>query len=156
MKRLILTMVLATSLVACSATTEDVVATSYKSMQTTATLAAAVLSAATDLYEQGLLQEDAYTQVLTAAQTFYDTYTASVDILYSYAENQDTTGKEKILAQLDLLKSSVAVLLTLAGGVGVDLSDVDTSILDDTTTDTTTEETTTDTGTEAPATADAA
>ena len=131
MNKLLMALLCALTLTACSATTEDVVDTSYKSMQTTATLAAAVLSAANDLHDQSLLSDEAFTKVLQAGQTFYDAYFAAVDILYAYDANKDETGKEKLLAQLELLKSSVAVLLTVADGLGVDLSGVDTSAVDE-------------------------
>lgn len=130
MKQLMLILVLATSLVACSATSDELVSTSYKSMQTTATLAAAVLSAANDLHDQGLVTDESYIKVLQAAQTFDDAYKATVDILYAYDANKDETGKAKLLAQLDLLKSSVAVLFTIAENLGVNLSNVDTTVID--------------------------
>ena len=133
MKRLFLILTLATSLVACSSTsTEDVVATSYKSMQTTATLAAAVLSAANDLHDDGLISDAAFLKVYQASQTFYDSYQAAVDILYAYDENKDETGREKLVSYLNLLKQSVLMLVTVAEGLGVDLTGIDTSAVETT------------------------
>lgn len=131
MKQLMLILTLAISLVACSSTSsDDVVATSYKSMQTTATLAAAVLSAANDLHDQGVVSDASFIKVYEASRTFYDAYQASIDILYTYAENKDDTGKEKLVAYLDLLKQSVLMLVTVAEGLGVDLTGIDTSAVD--------------------------
>ena len=133
MKQLLLILTLATSLVACSSTsTEDVVATSYKSMQTTATLAAAVLSAANDLHDEGLISDASFLKVYQASQTFYDSYQAAVDILYAYDENKDETGREKLVSYLNLLKQSVLMLVTVAEGLGVDLTGIDTSAVETT------------------------
>lgn len=119
---ILLTLSFALTLSACSAKSDDIVETSYKSLQTSATLGYAVLASAADLHDQGLLTDEAYTKVHDAAKSFYETYMAAVDVLYVYADTKSDTGKEKLLSYIDLLKASVNVLLTVAEGVGLDLS----------------------------------
>ena len=119
---LLLTLSFALTFAGCSAKSDDIVETSYKSLVTAATVYDAAMNSAVDLYKQGLITEEQYNKVRDAALTYYDAYRAAVDVLYTYAENKDEAGKAKLLSYVDVLKASLNVLLTVVEGLGIDLS----------------------------------
>lgn len=118
---ILLTLSFALTLSAC-ANTDDVVANSYKSLQTSATTARTLLEVASDLHDSGTLTDEQYAQIADAGRVFYDSYMKAVDALLIYAENKNAEGKEKLLSYIDLLKANVDLLLTIASGLGVTTS----------------------------------
>ena len=127
-KNLLITMALCVALVGCSSKSDDIVEASYKTLTTAAVVYDAAMSSAADLYKQGHLTEAQYNKVRDAALTYYEAYFAAVDALVAYRNTSSEEGKEQILGYVDVLKSSLNVLLTVAEGIGVDLSSLGVSV----------------------------
>lgn len=140
MNKLLITLALCVALVGCSSKSDDIVETGYKSLTTAAVVYDAAMSSAADLYKQGHLTETQYNKVRDAALTYYQAYFAATDALMAYKEASSEEGKEQILAYVDVLKSSLNILLVVVEGIGVDLSSLGVSVDEYVTEDAATEE----------------
>lgn len=139
-KNLLITMALCVALVGCSSKSDDIVEASYKTLTTAAVVYDAAMNSAADLYKDGHLTEAQYNKVRDAALTYYEAYFAAVDAIVAYKNASSEEGKEQILGYVDVLKSSLNVLLTVAEGIGVDLSSLGVSVDEYVTEEATTEE----------------
>lgn len=120
---------LTASLVGC-ATQDEITLTAYKTLETSAITYDTVMTAASDMYSQGKLQDADWEKLKDAALVYYDAYQVAVSGLLTYMRASEglaspgATERENLKALVDTMTKDLQELLKAAIDLGVDVKEV--------------------------------
>lgn len=128
-KKMLVVIALVSGLMGC-ATHDEITLTAYKTLETSAITYDAVMTAASDMHSQGLLQDDDWAKLKDVALVYYDAYQVAVSGLLTYmraSEGLSSPGaieRENLKALVDKMMGDLQELLKAAIALGVDVKEV--------------------------------
>lgn len=128
-KKLLVVVALTASLVGC-ATQDEITLTAYKTLETSAITYDTVMTAASDMYSQGKLQDADWEKLKDAALVYYEAYQVAVSGLLAYIQaseglsSPDAMERGNLKALVDKMTEDLQELLKAAIALGVDVKEV--------------------------------
>lgn len=121
---------LTASLVGC-ATQDEITLTAYKTLETSAITYDTVMTAASDMYSQGKLQDADWEKLKDAALVYYEAYQVAVSGLLAYMQASEGLSspdamerRGNLKALVDKMTEDLQELLKAAIALGVDVKEV--------------------------------